>query len=94
MRWPRPSTRPPGSSTPTTTRSCWPTPGPCWAARRAGACDYLDADLHDPAALLAGAARTLDFTRPAAILLLAVLHFLPDADDPARPASSPRWRPG
>ena len=48
-----------------------------------GACDYLDADLHDPAALLAGAARTLDFTRPAAILLLAVLHFLPDADDPA-----------
>ncbi len=48
-----------------------------------GVCDYLDADLHDPAALLAGAARTLDFTRPAAILLLAVLHFLPDADDPA-----------
>jgi hypothetical protein len=48
-----------------------------------GACDYLDADLHDPAALLAGAARTLDFTRPAAILLLAVLHFLPDADEPA-----------
>jgi hypothetical protein len=48
-----------------------------------GACDYLDADLHDPAAVLAGAARTLDFTRPAAILLLAVLHFLPDADEPA-----------
>jgi hypothetical protein len=51
-----------------------------------GACDYLDADLHDPAAMLAGAARTLDLARPAAILLLAVLHFLPDADadDPAR----------
>jgi hypothetical protein len=48
-----------------------------------GTCDYLDADLHDPAGILAGAARTLDFTRPAAILLLAVLHFLPDADDPA-----------
>ena len=48
-----------------------------------GACDYLDVDLHDPAALLAGAARTLDFTRPAAILLLAVLHFLSDTDDPA-----------
>ena len=48
-----------------------------------GACDYLHADLRDPAALLAGAARTLDFTRPAAILLLAVLHFVPDADDPA-----------
>jgi hypothetical protein len=48
-----------------------------------GACDYLDADLHDPAAILAGAARTLDFARPAAVLLLAVLHFLPDANDPA-----------
>jgi hypothetical protein len=48
-----------------------------------GACDYLDADLHDPAGILAGAARTLDLGRPAAVLLLAVLHFLPDADDPA-----------
>ena len=48
-----------------------------------GSCDYLDADLHDPAAILAGAARTLDLARPAAILLLAVLHFLPEADDPA-----------
>ena len=48
-----------------------------------GRCDYLDADLHDPAGILAGAARTLDLGRPAAVLLLAVLHFLPDADDPA-----------
>ena len=48
-----------------------------------GTCDYLDADLHDPAGILAGAARTLDLGRPAAVLLLAVLHFLPDADDPA-----------
>lgn len=47
-----------------------------------GTCDYLDADLHDPAAVLAGAARTLDLGRPAALLLLAVLHFLPDTDDP------------
>ncbi len=47
-----------------------------------GACDYLDADLRDPATILAEAARTLDFTRPAAVLLIAILHFLPDADDP------------
>ncbi len=47
-----------------------------------GACDYLDADLRDPAVILAEAARTLDFTQPAAVLLLAVLHFLPDAEDP------------
>jgi hypothetical protein len=48
-----------------------------------GTCDYIDADLRDPAAILAGAARTLDLARPLAILLLAVLHFVPDGDDPA-----------
>jgi hypothetical protein len=48
-----------------------------------GACAYLDADLHDPAAILRAAARTLDLGRPAAVLLLAVLHLIPDGDDPA-----------
>ena len=48
-----------------------------------GCCGYLDADLRDSAAIVAGAARTLDFTQPVAVLLLAVLHFLADADDPA-----------
>jgi S-adenosyl methyltransferase len=48
-----------------------------------GTCDYIDTDLHDTATILGGAARTLDLTRPAAVLLLAVLHFVPDADDPA-----------
>jgi hypothetical protein len=48
-----------------------------------GVCDYLDADLHDPAAILAKAAAALDFTQPIGVLLLAVLHFLPDTDDPA-----------
>jgi S-adenosyl methyltransferase len=47
-----------------------------------GACDYLDADLRDPAVIVRQAARTLDFTRPAAVLLLAILHFLPEADNP------------
>jgi SAM-dependent methyltransferase len=47
-----------------------------------GACDYLDADLRDPAMILHDAGRTLDFTQPAAVLLLAILHFLPDTDDP------------
>ncbi len=47
-----------------------------------GACDYLDADLRDPAVILREAARTLDFTQPAAVLLIAILHFLTDADDP------------
>ena len=48
-----------------------------------GSCDYVDADLRDTPAVLAGAGQTLDFTQPAALLLLAVMHFLPDADDPA-----------
>jgi hypothetical protein len=48
-----------------------------------GTCDHLDADVRDTTAILAGAARTLDLTRPVGVLLLAVLHFVPDADDPA-----------
>lgn len=47
-----------------------------------GRCDYIEADLHDPQAILAAAARTLDFTKPVAVLLFQVLHFIPDADDP------------
>jgi SAM-dependent methyltransferase len=50
---------------------------------REGSCDYLDTDLRDTAAVLTGASWTLDFDRPAAVLLLAVLHFIPDTDDPA-----------
>jgi hypothetical protein len=48
-----------------------------------GVCDYLDGDLRDPDAIVRGAARTLDFTKPVAVLLVAVLHFLADADNPA-----------
>jgi hypothetical protein len=47
-----------------------------------GATDYLQADLRDTGTILQGAARTLDLSRPVAILLIAVLHFIPDADDP------------
>jgi hypothetical protein len=48
----------------------------------AGKTDYLDADLRDVGQILAGAARTLDLGRPVAVLLVAILHFIPDADDP------------
>jgi hypothetical protein len=48
-----------------------------------GRCAYIDADLRDTPAILAQAARTLDFARPVAVLLLAILHFIPDSDDPA-----------
>jgi hypothetical protein len=43
---------------------------------------YIDADLHDTGTILAEAARTLDFTQPVAVMLIAVLHLIPDEDDP------------
>jgi O-methyltransferase involved in polyketide biosynthesis len=45
-----------------------------------GACDYLEADLRDPDKILAEAARTLDLTKPVALLLLGILHHVPDTD--------------
>jgi SAM-dependent methyltransferase len=48
-----------------------------------GSCDYIEADLRDTATVMAQAKDTLDFTQPVAVLLLAVLHFIPDGDDPA-----------
>jgi hypothetical protein len=48
----------------------------------AGATDYIDADLRDTPAILAQAAELLDFTRPVAVTLVAILHAIPDADDP------------
>jgi hypothetical protein len=50
----------------------------------AGKTDYIEADLRDWPAISAGARRTLDFDRPVAVLLIAVLHFIPDAEDPHR----------
>jgi len=47
-----------------------------------GRTDFILADLRDPETILAEAARTLDFTRPVAIFLIAVLHFITDGDDP------------
>jgi hypothetical protein len=47
-----------------------------------GACGYVGADLRDPGLILREAGRTLDFSQPVAVLLVAVLHFIPDADDP------------
>jgi len=48
----------------------------------AGATAYLDADLRDTGAILEEAARTLDFGQPVALMLLGVLHCIPDEDDP------------
>jgi hypothetical protein len=48
-----------------------------------GATAYLDADLRDTGKILEAARRTLDFGEPVAVMLIAVLHLIGDADDPA-----------
>jgi SAM-dependent methyltransferase len=50
--------------------------------RGTGMTDCVDADLRDTGEILDGAARALDFGRPMAVLLSAVLDFVPDDDDP------------
>jgi hypothetical protein len=47
-----------------------------------GATAYIDADLRDTGKILAEARATLDFSQPIALMLLAILHFIPDTDDP------------
>jgi hypothetical protein len=49
-----------------------------------GATAYLDADLRDPERILAhpDLRRTIDLAHPVALMLVAILHFVPDADDP------------
>jgi hypothetical protein len=47
-----------------------------------GAISYIYGDLHDPQPILREAAKTLDFSRPAAVMLFGILHFFSDADDP------------
>jgi len=50
--------------------------------RREGEISYIYGDLHDPQPILLEAAKTLDFSRPAAVMLFGILHFFSDADDP------------
>jgi S-adenosyl methyltransferase len=46
-----------------------------------GSCDYVDGDVHDPERILADAARTLDLAQPVALMLLGILHHVPDLDE-------------
>jgi hypothetical protein len=48
----------------------------------AGATEYIDADLRNTGMILDQAGELLDFTKPVAVTLLAILHSLPDSDDP------------
>jgi hypothetical protein len=47
-----------------------------------GACSYIQADLHDPEDIVTRAAQTLDLKQPVALMLLAILQFIADDEDP------------
>jgi hypothetical protein len=47
-----------------------------------GATAYIQADARDPELIVREAAATLDFSQPVAVMMMAVLHFIPDSDDP------------
>ncbi|MFD5475611.1 SAM-dependent methyltransferase [Streptomyces sp. NPDC127105] len=47
-----------------------------------GATDYLEADLRDVDRILTAARETLDLSQPVGLMLVAVLQYVPDADDP------------
>ncbi len=49
-----------------------------------GATAYIQADLHDPEAILHEAAETLDFDQPVALILMQVLGHVPTEDGDAR----------
>ncbi|MGW9023205.1 SAM-dependent methyltransferase [Streptomyces sp. NPDC055722] len=45
-----------------------------------GVTEYLQADVRDPDAIIEGARKVLDFNRPVALSLVALLHFISDED--------------
>ncbi len=51
-----------------------------------GVCAYIDADLRQPERILSHPAirPALDLTQPVALMLVALLHFVPDEDQPRR----------
>lgn len=53
-----------------------------------GVTDFLHADVRQPATILERAREVLDFDRPIALSLIALLHFLPDDEDPYRVVST------
>ena len=47
-----------------------------------GVTDYIEEDLRDPRRILEETQRTLDFSQPVAIMLIAILHFISDDEHP------------
>jgi len=46
-----------------------------------GATDYIDADMHDPEAILVRAAASLDFGQPIALMIMGVMGHIQDDDE-------------
>ncbi|MEU9185595.1 SAM-dependent methyltransferase [Streptomyces sp. NPDC048484] len=46
-----------------------------------GVTDYIEADVRQPAGIVEHARRVLDFDRPIALSLIALMHFIPDEQD-------------
>lgn len=46
-----------------------------------GATDYIQADVRDPEAIVRHARHVLEFDRPIALSLIALMHFIPDEQD-------------
>ena len=59
---------------------------PLLASAAEGRTAYIDADLRDPAAILADPVTrdVLDFGRPVGLIIVAILHFIQDEDEPAQ----------
>jgi S-adenosyl methyltransferase len=47
-----------------------------------GVTDYIEADIREPQTILTHAASVLDFSQPIALMLVAILHFIPEEDRP------------
>ena len=54
------------------------------ASSKDGSCAYLEADLRSPGEILADPQllQTLDMSKPVGLMLVGILHFIPDSDDP------------
>jgi hypothetical protein len=46
-----------------------------------GATDYIQADVRNPGRIIEAAGRIIDFGKPVALSVIALLHFVPDEDD-------------
>ncbi|MEU8358002.1 SAM-dependent methyltransferase [Nonomuraea sp. NPDC048882] len=60
--------------------------------RSPGRACFVQADLLDPEEVLAKAGEFLDLDRPVAVLMVSILHFLPDERDPQRAVAVLRER--